>query len=80
MGVCKWCLLDNGAHPPSLFCCQQCLWWGIEETFEDLFVHLQCASNYNGKPKVDSFVAVLLDYVKYDPGESPSSIGLYGGK
>ena len=58
----------------------QDLWWGIEETFAELFARLECAPNFDGNPE-DALSAdiVLTDgKVRYDVAMTPALVGLHG--
>ena len=56
----------------------QDLWWGVEETFADLFAHLKCTSHYNGNLEDKLCMAIMPDYMECSPEETRASIGLHG--
>ena len=54
------------------------LWWGMDETVAELFArHLQ-ASNFDGNPM--SIFRTKIGGSEYGLDETPSTIGLYGGR
>ena len=52
------------------------MWWGVEETFADLFAHLECAPNFDGNP--EGMLHVALGDVGYNPVMTPALIRLHG--
>ena len=58
----------------------QDLWWGIKETFAELFACLECAPNFDGNPENALHVALVLTEGKvwYNPAITPALIGLHG--
>ena len=54
------------------------LWWGVDETVAELFAHHPQASNFDGNPM--SAIRAEIGVNEYGPDETPSTIGLYGGR
>ena len=44
----------------------------------DLFVHLRCASNFDGNPYDKLSIVIMPAHDKYNPAKMPTSIGLHG--
>ena len=58
----------------------QDLWWGIKETFAELFARLECAPNFYGNLENALSVALVLTEgkVRYNLAMTPALIGLHG--
>ena len=58
----------------------QDLWWGIKETFAELFTRLECAPNFDGNPENVLSVAFVLTEgeVRYSLAMTPALIRLHG--
>ena len=58
----------------------QDLWWGIKETFAELFAQLECAPNFDGNPEDALSAAIVLTEgeVRYDVAMTPALVGLHG--
>ena len=54
------------------------LWWGVDEMVAELFVRHPQASNFDGNPM--SAFRAEIGVNEYGPDETPSTIGLYGGR
>ena len=54
------------------------LWWGVVETVAELFARHPQASNFDGN-SMSAFHAEI-GVNEYGPDETPSTIGLYGGR
>ena len=54
------------------------LWWGVDETFEELFARHPQAHKFEGK-HYDAFSTKIM-WFEYSPDKTPRTIGLYGGR
>ena len=54
------------------------LWWGMDEMVAELFARHPQASNFEGN--VMSAFRAEIGVNEYGPDETPSTIGLYGGR
>lgn len=57
--MCVMVVFANITHSFCQFFCPYALWWGIKETFVELFGHLECVPNYDGNLKDYLFVVIL---------------------
>ena len=54
------------------------LWWEMDETVAELFARHPQASNFDGNPMSAFRAEIRVN--EYGPDETPSTIGLYGGR
>ena len=54
------------------------LWWGMDETLAELFVHHSASAGFEGNP-MGRFLAEI-EGERFGPNQTPSKIGLFGGR